>query len=98
MLRITPSGYRRVRTIHLDGKLVGPWVEELRRAIGRHDERESVCLNLAHLTFADSAGLCLLQELHRSGAQLVGVLPLIDGLLALDAGDGCAMSHAPLHR
>ena len=88
MLRINPSGYRRVRTIDLDGKLIGPWVEELRRAIGPQDAGESVCLNLAHLTFADSAGLSLLRELHRRGAQLVGAPPLIEGLLTLDAGSG----------
>lgn len=86
MLRITPSGYRRVRTMDLDGKLIGPWVEELRRAIGSQGSDESVCLNLSRLTFADAAGLGLLRELHRGGTQLVGAPPLIQGLLASRAG------------
>ena len=30
MLRITHSGTMTVATIDLDGKLVGPWVDELR--------------------------------------------------------------------
>jgi anti-anti-sigma regulatory factor len=67
----------------LDGKLVGPWVEELRESIGASGGRESLCLNLRRLTFADSAGLSLLQELRRDGAQLVGALPLIEALLAM---------------
>lgn len=95
MLRIIPSGTRRVRTLDLDGKLVGPWVEELRRTIGPQDASESICLNLAHLTFADGAGLRLLRELHGGGALLVGAPPLIDGLLSLDAGKDSAMDPRP---
>ena len=82
MLRITVSGYVKVRTLELDGKLVGPWVDELRTAIRSAGGGESVCLNLQHLAFADTAGLGLLRELRGEGVQLVGALPLMEGLLA----------------
>lgn len=83
MLRITVSGYRQVRTVDLDGKLIGPWVDELRLALNASDDPAAVCLNLQRLTFADAAGLALLHELHHNGTQLVGALPLLRELLAL---------------
>lgn len=83
MLRITHSGYMTVATIDLEGKLVGPWVEELRRTIGSLQPEEAKRLNLAGLAFADTAGLRLLLDLRRGGVDLVGAMPLIEGLLAL---------------
>jgi anti-anti-sigma regulatory factor len=82
VLRITHSGYMQVATIDLDGKLVGPWVDELRRTIEALRRDDAIHLNLAKLTFADAAGLSLLHALRRDGVGLVGTLPLIAGLLA----------------
>jgi hypothetical protein len=54
----------------LEGKLVGPWVEELRRlsdeALSRH---EAVILDLGKLWFVDAQGLALLRDL--AGKQVI---------------------------
>ncbi len=69
-------------TIDLDGKLLGPWIDELRSVVAAARVKDAVCLNLAHLSFADAAGIDLLRAFRRDGIQLVGASPLIDGLLA----------------
>ena len=45
----------------LDGKLLGPWVEELRSVIATLPGDGAVRLNLENLIFADAAGIELLQ-------------------------------------
>ena len=48
----------------LEGKLVGPWVDELRRL--SHDalsQNKSVSLNLEKVWFVDARGAALLREL-----------------------------------
>ncbi len=97
MLRITHSGTMTVATIDLDGKLVGPWVDELQRAIEAVRREDAKRLNLSKLAFADAAGLRLLRALRRDGVELVGVLPLIAGLLALH-GDVDATQASEIER
>lgn len=98
MLRITHSGYRTVATIDLDGKLLGPWVDELHSVIASLRPDDAKRLNLEKLEFADPAGLRLLHELRREGVDLVGVPPLIEGLLAshrdIEATAPSAAEHA----
>ena len=58
--------------LELEGKLVGPWVEELRRlsleALSRH---EAVSLDLEKVWFVDAQGVALLRNLtERSVTQL----------------------------
>ncbi len=83
MLRITQAGTTKVQTLDLEGKLVGPWVSELRLAVAVIGDDECVRLNLRNLTFADAEGLALLRELRRNGTALVHASPLILGLLEL---------------
>ena len=82
MLRINHSGSVTLATIDLEGKLVGPWVDELRRVVATVRIKDAVRLNLEHLSFADAAGIDLLREFARAGMQLAGASPLIAGLLA----------------
>ena len=85
MLRITwidaegsdPNG-----TLKVEGKLLGPWVDELGRAcevsgLPQHCLR----LDLAAVTFVDSIGLKLLDDLLRQGATIVGCSDFISDLL-----------------
>lgn len=54
--------------LQLEGRLVGPWVEELRRQSERAlADSKSVSLDLGKLWFADQQGVALLRELaqHR---------------------------------
>jgi len=82
VLRITHSGYRTVAALEVDGKLIGPWVDELRCVIAALPAEDAKRLNLERLEFADPSGLRLLHRLRREGVDLVGVPPLIEGLLA----------------
>jgi anti-anti-sigma regulatory factor len=55
--------------LKVEGKLRGPWVEELSRVcagLGRGEPR-AVCLDLSAVTFLDEAGTRLLRELMRGG-------------------------------
>ena len=85
MLRITwidLEGSASVRTLQLEGKLLGPWVDELGRAceelqIPPHCLR----LDLAGVTFVDPIGVKLLDDLVRQGATIVGCSGFITDLL-----------------
>jgi ABC-type transporter Mla MlaB component len=51
----------------LEGRLIGPWVEELRRM--SHEalaDKKTVTLDLAKLVFVDSIGVSLLRDLARA--------------------------------
>ena len=85
MLRITwidAEGSDSNRTLKLEGKILGPWVDELGYAcevsgLPRHCLR----LDLAAVTFVDSIGLKLLADLDRQGATIVGCSDFISVLL-----------------
>jgi hypothetical protein len=58
----------------LEGRLAGPWVDELARCwTSVTDDREagSVTVRLEAVTFIDSAGKALLRAMHDHGAALV---------------------------
>jgi len=85
VLRITwidAEGSDSNRTLKLEGKILGPWVDELGRAcevsgLPQHCLR----LDLAAVTFVDSIGLKLLDDLLRQGATIVGCSDFISDLL-----------------
>jgi hypothetical protein len=55
-------------TFKLEGKLLGPWVDELRNVCTQPlDRLEQVSLDLAAVTFVNAAGAELLRELIRRG-------------------------------
>jgi len=50
----------------LEGKLVGPWVEELQRLSDEAlSHQKSVSLDLERVSFVDSRGVALLRDLAR---------------------------------
>jgi hypothetical protein len=56
------------RTFKLEGKLLGPWVDELRNVCVEPLNRlEQVGLDLAAVTFVNATGAKLLRELIRQG-------------------------------
>ena len=69
MLKITEIGWNDSgRTFKLEGKLLGPWVDELRNVCTQPLERfEQVGLDLAAVTFVNAVGAELLRELIRQG-------------------------------
>ena len=87
MLRISQVDVRTgdsIPMLKLDGKLLGPWVEELSRACQALEVPPSrLCLNLADVTFIDSAGLALLGDLIRRGATISECTGFVEELLGL---------------
>jgi hypothetical protein len=72
MLKITTRTDPTVTILELEGKLAGPWVQELEgcwRQASNNDR--SVKVLLCAVTFVDEKGRDLLVEMHRHGTELV---------------------------
>jgi hypothetical protein len=73
--------------LKLEGKIVGPWVDELSRACD--GPRIPACclrLDLADVTFVDRVGVKLLDDLVGRGATIVGCSAFIADLLRGNRG------------
>ena len=82
MLRITRSDPNGAGLcIKLEGKLLEPWVDEVRRLFAAADGARLPRLELAGLMFVDAAGARLLRELLERGAQLESCAPYVAELL-----------------
>jgi len=74
MLRITTETERFETTLRLEGRLAGPWVDELDRAWGElHAVRDagSIRVDLDDVSFVSPSGKSLLRRIRREGARLV---------------------------
>jgi anti-anti-sigma regulatory factor len=80
MLRITSrTGADGLTVIVLEGRLAGPWAEELARcwatlAAAQDARRVSVALDA--VTFIDAAGRSVLRTMHENGAALTASGPM----------------------
>ena len=75
MLRITTRHDRSTVVLQLEGRLRGPWVEELRECWRRTREaagRARIRLELVDVPVVDAAGEALLGQMHRAGVELLG--------------------------
>ena len=74
MLKITTQIHAESTTLKLEGRLAGPWVQELERCwvstVGMR-KRYPLSVDLSAVTYVDSDGKDLLKKLHRQGARLV---------------------------
>jgi len=65
-------------TLILEGRLIGPWVEELRQACkGKLDNPASLTLDLAGVAFVDRAGVEFLRSLVDRHARLSNCSPFV---------------------
>jgi anti-anti-sigma regulatory factor len=72
-----------IRTLKLEGRLLGPWVDELRRVCGELPVSPSgLRVDLAAVTFIDSCGVKLVNDLIQRGATIVGSSGFIAELLS----------------
>ena len=74
MLKITTHKHSDSTTFQLEGRLAGPWVEELKRcwtSAATQAEKHPFSLDLSGVTYVDTAGKELLKAIHREGATLV---------------------------
>lgn len=67
MLKITINDGEKMQTIKLEGKIIGPWVEEFDRAWHalKADGSKQLHLDLCGVDFVDDRGRLLLQDIYR---------------------------------
>jgi hypothetical protein len=73
MLRITNTTRPEGVMVVLEGRLAGPWVDELARcwkALTATRDVGSICVQLDAVTFIDTTGRALLRTMHEEGAVL----------------------------
>jgi len=73
MLRVTTDSSPGSLTFKVEGRLAGPWVRELERcwhSAMSGSEIQSVCVDLAAVTYVDAVGEELLKAMHHRGARL----------------------------
>jgi len=85
MLRISKPGED--GAIALEGRLVGPWVDELERVVAEAPAAPALTIDLRGLAFADGAGVSLLRTLRAAGLQLVGGSGFVGALLGTERRD-----------
>jgi len=88
MLRLSRiAGMHPAQTIKLEGKLLGPWVDEVRQVCaGGTDPAGRISLDLSDLTFVDAAGEGLLLDLIARGIEVVACTSYVAELLRSRAG------------
>ena len=81
MLKIsTVDGIGKVRTVRLEGRLVKMWVTEVRKYCDTVlSERVELVLDLTSVSFADRAGIELLQQLQARNVRLVNCSAFLAG-------------------
>ena len=81
MLRMTRAETGPMTTIFVEGKILGPWLAEIRSAIQDIPSGRARRLDLAGVTFVDAAGAELLALLRQDGVQLTSSSHFIADLL-----------------
>jgi ABC-type transporter Mla MlaB component len=66
------------QTLRLEGRVVGPWVEELRRSCERFLEAgDTVTIDLADVSFLDREGVVLVRALADRQVSLLNSSPFV---------------------
>ncbi len=66
-------------SLKLEGRVIGPWVEELRRICEAYlAEERSLTLELAEVSYADSEGVATLNRFRAIGVKLANCSPFLD--------------------
>ena len=73
MLRVTTTSQNQTITLKLEGKLAGPWVQEVTRVWDdtAQSPRSDYVVDLRSVTFIDIPGQALLATMSRQGAKLI---------------------------
>jgi hypothetical protein len=91
MLRVTLIERDGSATLKLEGKLSGPWVDEMEQcwaAFSRQRGRVRLKLNLQDLTYADNRGRDLLLQMEYEGASLMSASEFLWHLLHDEGSSG----------
>jgi hypothetical protein len=85
MLKITNSRQNASdRTVKLEGKLLGPWVDEVRSLFTGTDAESFPLLDLSGLSYVDRPGTEMLQQLLQQGVRIESCSPFVAELLRWD--------------
>ncbi len=79
MLKITILKGGGSTALKLEGKLAGPWVEELEKtwySLGSSPEGRRVVVDLCGVTFVDASGKNLLARMYQGGASFLADMPM----------------------
>jgi ABC-type transporter Mla MlaB component len=78
MLKISEPSANHVVTLKLEGRLIGPWVEQLRETCeGLIAQQKRVQLDFTDVAFADRRGVALLMNLQIRGVTLLNCSPFL---------------------
>jgi anti-anti-sigma regulatory factor len=83
-LRITIQNSKREVTLKLEGRIAGPWVEELRRtweSLAPSLGSKHLRLDLCEVTFVDAQGKQLLTDIRKGGAAFLANTAMIKSLV-----------------
>ena len=70
---------KQITTLRLEGRVVGPWVGELRQiSEPLVSDGGKLALDLTEVTFADENGVALLASLGARGVKLLNVMPFVE--------------------
>lgn len=83
-LRITISQSEEAVTLRLEGRITGPWVDELRRAWSELAPGETqVRIDLREVTYSDQQGTAVLKDIYaKTGAEMLTSSPWTQHLAA----------------
>ena len=73
VMKVTTKRQGAPATLKVEGKLAGPWVNELEKtwqSIAAEDRSREVVADLSDVTFIDAQGWDLLERMMESGAEL----------------------------
>jgi hypothetical protein len=88
MLRITVvESSARAVTLRVEGRIAGPWLEELRTTckLDTSPDPVQLYLELEDVSFADAAGVAYLKELREQGVGFLQVSPFLTELFKNDS-------------
>jgi len=80
MLMISEAGTANLSvTLKLEGRVVGPWVAELRQVCEKLlTEGRALKLDLADVTFADASGVAALSSFKSGGVTFTNCSPFVE--------------------
>ena len=82
MLRIDTIEDAEGAVLRLEGRLIGPWVEEVRRSCrAALSQGGAVTIDLASVSFVDADGIVLLRELASPAVGLANATPFVTAQL-----------------
>ncbi|HMO84151.1 MAG TPA: hypothetical protein PKC18_04435 [Lacipirellulaceae bacterium] len=100
MLRVTVQRRPRSTTFRLEGRLIGPWLEELDACWGQtlsHEKSPTVVIDLTGVTFVDKDGKAWLSAKGKAGAKFITADCLTKAIvqeITEDSLPSCESSHA----